>query len=435
MSDLAVCAYALVALVALLLLRIPVAVALGGVSFVGLWVLVGIDAAFGIFKSIPYDFVAHWSLSSVPMFLLMGYICYHARLTDGLFELARVWLARLPGGLAVASIGAAAGFSAVTGSSVACAAAMGRIAIPEMLKSGYDKSLAAGTIASAGTIGSMIPPSIILLIYGIFVELPISKLFIAGLLPGVITALMYAAMIIVRCRITPALAPRTRLDVTWAERFGAFWHTWPVLAIIVGVFGGLFGGIFTPTEAGAVGAALSLIVAAVQGTLTLRNFRAAVVETMRSTAAIFAIAIGANVLVRFLAIGGFNDFVTDLVTTHELSELHLIIAMSAVFLFLGCFLDPIGIMLLTLPVFLPVAEHAGLDMIWFGILMTKWLEVALITPPVGLNVFVIKGVVGDAIRTETIFKGIFWFLATDLVFVVLLVSFPEMATWLPSLIE
>src|SRR5690606_18907290 len=184
----------------------------------------------------------------------MRYICFHANLTEGLFRLARAWLSWLPGGLAVASVGAAAGFSAVTGSSIACAAAMGRIAVPEMLKSGYDKGLAAGTVAAAGTIGSMIPPSIILLLYGIFAELPIGKLFIAGVLPGALTALMYAVMIVGRVKLNPELAPPTAVDVTWGERFAAFKDTWPVLLLVIGVFGGLFAGVFTPTEAGAVGA-------------------------------------------------------------------------------------------------------------------------------------------------------------------------------------
>ncbi|MGE4048473.1 MAG: TRAP transporter large permease subunit, partial [Acetobacteraceae bacterium] len=207
MDDLTVSGIALAALLSLLLLRVPVGVALGSVSFVGIWLLLGSQSAWGILTAIPYDFIAHWTLSSVPMFLLMGYICFHSQLTDGLFRIARTWLSWLPGGLAVASVGAAAGFSAVTGSSVACAAAMGRIAVPEMLASRYDKGLASGTVAAAGTIGSMIPPSILLLLYGIYAELPISKLFIAGLLPGLLTAVMYAGMIVIRVRMRPELAP------------------------------------------------------------------------------------------------------------------------------------------------------------------------------------------------------------------------------------
>ncbi|MGE0225420.1 MAG: TRAP transporter large permease [Acetobacteraceae bacterium] len=435
MDDLTVSGIALAALLSLLLLRVPVGVALGSVSFVGIWLLLGSQSAWGILTAIPYDFIAHWTLSSVPMFLLMGYICFHSQLTDGLFRIARTWLSWLPGGLAVASVGAAAGFSAVTGSSVACAAAMGRIAVPEMLASRYDKGLASGTVAAAGTIGSMIPPSILLLLYGIYAELPISKLFIAGLLPGLLTAVMYAGMIVIRVRMRPELAPPTAIAVTWSDRFGAFRGSWPVVALIIGVFGGLFAGVFTPTEAGAMGAFLSFIIGFLQRTLTLEKIKLAVRETLVSTAAIFVIAIGANLLTRFLALSGFTDFVSELVVAYDVGPTSLLIGTMVVMFFLGCFLDPIGIMLLTLPVFLPAVSDVGVDLIWFGVLMTKLLEIALITPPVGLNVFVIKGIVGDRISTETIFKGILWFIVADIITVALMIGFPGISLFLPGLVN
>src|SRR5690606_16504003 len=217
MSDLGLSFAGLGAIVLLLILRVPVGVTLSVVSLVGIYMIVGSGTMWGILSTVPYDFVAHWSLSSIPMFLLMGYICFHANLTEGLFRLARAWLSWLPGGLAVASVGAAAGFSAVTGSSLACAPAMGRIAVPQMLRSGYDKGLAAGTVAAAGTIGSMIPPSILLLIYGIFAEVPISALFIAGIIPGALTALNYSLMIVLRVIANPSMAPRTADEAIWSE--------------------------------------------------------------------------------------------------------------------------------------------------------------------------------------------------------------------------
>jgi len=340
----------------------------------------------------------------------------------------------MPGGLAVASIGAAAGFSAVTGSSLACAAAMGRIAIPEMLNSKYDKGLASGTVAAAGTIGSLIPPSIILLLYGIYAELPISKLFMAGVGPGLLTALLYAIMIIMRVKITPMLAPPEHEQVTWAQRFDAFRGTWPVIVLIIGVFGGLFGGVFTPTEAGAVGAFLAFVIGFAQRKLTLEKIRLAFLETLLSTGAIFVIAIGAVLLTRFLALSGFTSFIADLVITGQVNATLMILGTMTVLLFLGCFLDPIGIMLLTLPVFLPAVEALHIDPIWYGVLMIKLLEIGLITPPVGLNVFVIKGIVGDSIPTETIFKGILWFIVADIVTVGLMIAFPWISLYLPSLL-
>ncbi len=435
MDSLAICGLGLVALLGLLLLRVPVGVALGVVSLVGIWQIVGIRSAWGILVAIPYDFVARWTLSSVPMFLLMGFICYQADLTRGLFRLARAWLSWMPGSLAVASVGAAAGFSAVTGSSIACAAAMGRIAVPEMIKAKYDKGLAAGTVAAAGTIGSMIPPSIILLLYGIFAELPISQLFIAGLLPGLLTALAYALMIVARVKITPSLAPQVEVKIDWNERIASIADTWPVILLIIGVFGGLFGGVFTPTEAGAMGAFFSFIIGFAKRTLNLEKIWHACMETLTSTAAIFVIAIGANLLTRFLALGGFTDFISTFVVENEIGPVTMIIGTMGVLFLLGCFLDPIGIMLLTLPIFLPVVGKMGIDLIWYGVLMTKLLEIGLITPPVGLNVFVIKGIVGDLMRTETIFKGIMWFLVSDIIVVGLMIAFPGITLWLPSFLQ
>ena len=435
MDDLTLSGIALGVLIVLMLLRVPVAVALGGVSFVGLWVMLGPGTAWGILTTVPYDFISHWTLSSVPMFLLMGYICFHSQSTDGLFRVARAWLSWMPGGLAVASVGAAAGFSAVTGSSLACAAAMGRIATPEMLRSGYDKGLASGTVAVAGTIGSMIPPSILLLVYGIYAEQPISKLFIAGVLPGLLTALLYALMIVVRVKLNPKLAPAAAEKVTWRDRFDSFRGTWPVIALIVGVFGGLFGGIFTPTEAGGIGSFLAFVIGFAQRALTLEKIKNAIMETLVTTGAIFIIAIGAILLTRFLALSGFTAFIAEVVIEGEVSQVALVLGTMAVLLFLGCFLDPIGIMLLTLPVFLPAVEGLHVNLIWYGILLTKLLEIGLITPPVGLNVFVVKGIVGNTIPIETIFKGVLWFLVADLICVGLLVAFPQISLFLPSLLK
>ena len=435
MDDLTLSGIALGVLIVLMLLRVPVGVALGGVSFVGLWAMLGPGTAWGILTTVPYDFISHWTLSSVPMFLLMGYICFHSQLTDGLFRVARAWLSWMPGGLAVASVGAAAGFSAVTGSSLACAAAMGRIATPEMLRSGYDKGLASGTVAVAGTIGSMIPPSILLLVYGIYAEQPISKLFIAGVLPGLLTAVLYALMIVARVKINPKLAPAAAEQVTWRDRFDSFRGTWPVIALIVGVFGGLFGGIFTPTEAGGIGSFLAFVIGFAQRALTLEKIRKAIMETLVTTGAIFIIAIGAILLTRFLALSGFTAFIADVVVEGEVSQVALVLGTMAVLLFLGCFLDPIGIMLLTLPVFLPAVEGLHVNLIWYGILLTKLLEIGLITPPVGLNVFVVKGIVGNTIPIETIFKGVLWFLVADLICVGLLVAFPQISLFLPGLLK
>ncbi|MAL77910.1 MAG: C4-dicarboxylate ABC transporter [Sneathiella sp.] len=435
MSDIQIGFLGLAIMVVLMLLYVPVGVALGLVGAVGIFFVLGSGAMWGIITAIPYDFAAHWTLSSVPMFLLMGYVAYHANLTDGLFRMARLWLSALPGGLAIASIGGAAGFSAVTGSSLACAAAMGRIAVPEMLRYNYDKGLASGVVAAAGTIGSMIPPSIMLLIYGVFAEVPIGKLFVAGVIPGLLTALMFALMVVARVKINPSLAPSLDARPTWGERFMSLSETWPIMVIIISVIGGLFLGVFTPTEAGAAGAFMAFVVAGLRRKLNVDLIKKSVSETLVSTASIFVIAIGAAILTRFLALTGVPDFLSDFVLDAAVNPFTILMGMAVVYLILGMFLDPIGIMLLTLPIFLPVVEAADINLIWFGILIAKFLEIALITPPVGLNVFVIKGIVGDAISTVTIFKGIVWFLVADLVTMTLLIVFPQLSLWLPALMD
>ena len=422
----------ILALLAMIFLRVPVGIALSVVSVVGIFVILGERPAIGMLAQIPYDFTAHWSLSSIPMFLFMGYLCYHAGLTTGLFRLARLWLSWLPGGLSVASIQGSALFAAVTGSSLACTAAMGRIAVPEMLNRGYDQGLSTGTVAAAGTIGSMIPPSILLIIYGIFVEQSIAQLFMGALIPGILTAMLYSAMVIVRCWMRPSLAPPVREEVTLAERFLAFADTWPVIVLIVGVFGGLFTGVFTPTEAGAVGAALAFLIGLARRALSWAILREAVGETLRTTAAIFLIAIGAQLLTRFFALSGTTAIISDFISSPQYSQLQVILLISVVLILLGMLLDPIGIMLLTIPILLPVLEAREINLIWFGVLMAKFLEIGFITPPVGLNVFVVKGIVGDAVPIHRIFAGIAWFVVMDVVLIALLIAFPSLVLWLPG---
>tara|TARA_E500000318_G_scaffold86349_1_gene82766 strand:- start:19089 stop:20396 length:1308 start_codon:yes stop_codon:yes gene_type:complete len=423
----------IVSVILLVLLRVPIAVALGIASFFGFWAMLGSGAAFGLLTAVPYDFAAHWTLSSIPMFLLMGYVCYQTDITRGIFKAARVWLSFLPGGLAVASVGGAALFSAAAGSSLACAAAMGRIAVPEMLKRDYDPGLSTAVVAAAGTMGSLIPPSILLIIYGIFAEVAISKLFLAAIVPGVLTMLGYWAVIIIRTQINPALAPALDESATWPERLEALSETWPVLLLVVGVFGGLFTGIFTPTQAGAVGAALSFVIAAARGTLSWKVSKIALLDTTKMTAAIFIIAVGANLFSRFLAISGIPEAMSDLVINMGASYVTLVIGTAVIFCLLGMILDPLGILLLTLPILLPIYEANHISLIWLGVLATKLVEMALITPPVGLNVFVIKGIVGDAVPISLIFKGVMWFLAADVVVLIIMIAFPELVMFLPEL--
>ncbi len=425
--------FGIVSVFVLVLLRVPIAVALGIVSFFGFWAMLGSGPAFGLVTAVPYDFAAHWTLSAIPMFLLMGYICYQTDITRGIFRAARVWLSFLPGGLAVASVGGAALFSAAAGSSLACAAAMGRIAVPEMLKRNYDPGLSTAVVAAAGTMGSLIPPSILLIVYGILAEVPISKLFLAAIVPGLLTMVGYIVVIVIRVKANPDLAPPVDESTNWAERFEALGETWPVFLLIGAVFGGLFTGLFTPTQAGAVGASLSFVIAAVQGTLNWRVSKIALLDTAKMTAAIFIIAVGANLFSRFLAISGVPEAMTDLVVDMGASYLVLVIGTAVIFCLLGMILDPLGILLLTLPILLPIYEANHISLIWLGVLATKLVEMALITPPVGLNVFVIKSIVGDAVPISKIFRGVMWFLVSDVMVLVIMIAFPALIMFLPEL--
>lgn len=417
----------------LVALRVQIGVALGIVSFFGIAAILNMRAAWGIVTAVPFNFVGDWNLTAVPMFLLMGYVAFAADLTAGLFRAMRILLSRLPGGLAVASVGACAMLAAASGSSVATSSAMARIATPEMLRYKYDPGLASGVIASSGTLGSLIPPSILMVLYGYFAEVSIAQLFMAGFLPGVLSALMFAGMIVTRATLNPALAPVVRERFTRAEKIDALREVWPMPVLILGVLSGIFLGWFTPTEAGAVGAALALALAAARGRMSFAVLKDAVVRTVVGTASIFMVVIGTVLLARLMALSGAPNALADYMLSWGGDALTIIMMVVVLYLILGMFLDSIGILLLTLPIILPVTETVEIDLIWFGIILIKLLEIGLVTPPVGLNVYVMKGALGNLVPLPTIFRGVGWFIATDVVTLAIIVAFPALSLWLPSL--
>ncbi|HEX7045231.1 MAG TPA: TRAP transporter large permease subunit [Burkholderiales bacterium] len=435
MSTLSLSLWSVAALLVLIGLRVPIGVALGAVAFGGFWALRGVDVAFSVLRETPFVFAANWDLTAIPMFLLMGALVNNSGLGEAIFRAARVWLSGLPGGLAVASNIASAGFAAASGSSIAAAAAMARVAIPEMLRHGYDKALAAGVVASAGTLAALIPPSILFVLYGIFAEVSIAKLLIAGILPGLLTALVYTLMIVIRSRLDPALAPSAATESRaglWRERIEALKPIWPLLVLILGVIGGLYAGVVTPTEAGAAGAALALVLGVIQRRLTLQRIVDSVREAVSTSALIFFIGMGAVMYTKFLAFAGVGSMFAEMIGDWAQQPLLLVIAMSIIYLVLGMFLDPIGIMLITIPVFVPMFAVLDLDLIWLGVLVVKYVEIGLLTPPVGFNVHVVKSVVGNAIPLETIFRGCGWFLLCEVVIMTLLIAFPEISLYLPN---
>ena len=417
----------------LLAFRVPIGVALMAVSIGGITLMTNTTAAFGIVSALPFSFIGDWSLTAIPMFLLMGFIAANTGLTAGAFDLLRLLLGRGPGGLASASVGACGLFAAASGSSIATTAAMSRIAVPEMLRAGYHPSLATGVVAASGTLGSLIPPSILMVLYGIFTEQSIGQLFIAGVLPGVISALIYMVMITLRCTASPDLAPplSERFDLSRLMRL--IWSVWPFPVLILGVLGGIFGGFFTPTEAGAVGAFLALVIAGLRGGLTLSALGNAIRQTTLATSSIFFLSIGAIMFTRFMGLSGVPRELSDMMLAVSDNPFVIILMVAGLYVILGMVIDSIGLMLLTLPVLLPVLETADINLIWFGIIAIKLLEIGLVTPPVGLNLYVLHSALSGKVRLGDIISGTAWFIAMDLLTLLLLIAFPAISLFLPSL--
>lgn len=417
----------------LIALRVPIGLALGLVSIVGIGIMFNMNVAWGMISATPFDYVGQWELSAAPMFLLMGFLCSSTDMTRGLFLALRLYLARLPGGLAVTSVGACAFFAAASGSSVATAAAMSRMAVPEMLDNGYDRGLATGTIAASGTLGSLIPPSVLLILYGVYAQVSVGQLFMAGFIPGVLSALIYIAMIIIRVKLKPELAGTVHVDPTPEERREAFRDVWPLPTLILVVLGGIFSGVFSPTEAGALGAFAALLIAVVRRKLTRAALIEAVSQAIVSTASIFIILIGSLFFTRFLALSGFPRAFADAILSVSTETWWILFAVSVIFLILGMLIDSIGLLLLTLPILVPLVNEANIDPVWFGIIVIKLLEIGLITPPIGLNVYMINGALNNRVTLPEIFQGITWFLAMDLLTLIILIAFPIITLWLPSL--
>lgn len=416
-----------------ILFRAPVGVVLATVGFVGIVSLTSFKAAWSIASNVPFELIGDWNLSAVPMFLLMGFLASEAGLTRGLFQAARIFLARVPGGLASSTVVASALFAAASGSSVATAASFSRIAIPEMLDARYDRGLACGSVAVSGTLGALIPPSILMILFGIFAEVSIGKLFLAGVVPGILSALVFILLITIRVLLKPDLAPRIEMNVTREEKLAAILEIWPLPLLIVLVIGSIFLGIATPTEAGALGALLAMLIALARRSLTFPIFSKSVIDTISGTASIFVVIVGASLFSRFVALSGMASAMTDALAFAIEHPILLVALTSAIYIFLGMFLESVSLMLLTLPLLLPLYHVAGIDLIWFGVICVKLLEIGLVTPPVGLNVYVIKGALGDRVSLNEVFRGTAWFLFADLVTLALLIAFPVISLWLPTL--
>ncbi len=422
-----------VAILLLMALNLPIYATFMLVGFVGLSFLSGTGGALGLFASMPYSWATHYTLATIPFFLLMGHLVNQSGISTELFDSAQKWLGKLHGGLGIATTAACTVFAGCTGSSVAAAATMGAVTIPEMVKNGYKKSLAAGVVAAGGTLGILIPPSTHFIIYGTITETSIGRLFISGILPGLMLSAMFMLYIYVRVRISPELAPLVEVNYTWDEKFRSLTTVLAPIVLFIVVIGGLYAGFFVASEAGAIGAAGALIIALVRRRLKRTGLVYSLLETGRSTAMIFAIIIGAMIFNNLMALSGLPDIISKWVAGLPLSRYGILIAIIIIYIPLGMFMDTLAMTVLTLPIFFPVVTKVlGFDPVWFGTIHVLIASMALITPPVGLNVYVLSGVVKDITMRE-IFSGVWPFVWLILAASLILIIFPQIALVLPNM--
>ncbi len=433
MSGTLVGAIAMLALIALILVRVPVAVALGVVGMAGYAAIDSWRQAFILLGDIPFRLAESYSLSVVPLFILMGFVATRSHMSKELFQAANAIFTRTRGALACATIGACAAFGSICGSSLATAATMSQVAIPEMRRYGYDDRLATGSVASGGTLGILIPPSVILVIYAIIAEESVPKLFAAGLIPGLILAMFHVIVIVVLVRLRPGLAPSTP-SMALRERLWAMVGMWKLVLLFFLAVGGIYIGWFSPTEAAAVGAFTAILIALATRTMGFRGLVDAALDTVFTTAMLFFVIIGAFIFARFVVLTQVPVQLIEIVNSLGLTPFTVLLIMVAFYVVLGCFLESVSMILITVPVFLPLIHGFDLSPVWFGILVVVVAEVGLITPPVGLNIFVIRSQMPD-IPLSTIYRGVTPFLAADGALILLLLLAPQVALWLPAVLK
>ncbi|MCC5987088.1 MAG: TRAP transporter large permease subunit [Pararhodobacter sp.] len=433
--------------IVLLLMGIPVGVAMLGAAVVGLWAISGGRVVTSTLKSVAYDSTASWSYSVIPMFILMGMLLWRSGLTASAFETARRWLGWLPGGLAVSTNFAGATLAASSGSTIGITYALGRVSIPEMLRSGYHPQLAVGSVAAAGTLGQIIPPSLLLVIYAGAASVPVGQQLLAGVVPGLILAFAFAAMIIVYAMIRPEVAPRIDMRaITWRMRWQSLAGILPVACVVLLVIGGLFAGIFTATEAGVFGMLAALVFGVAhqirQGASMaeiVEMLRVSVIGTLQGTASIFLLIIGVAALARVMALSQVPNMLASGILDLGLGRVELLLILILVYLILGMFMDTLAMMLLTIPVLLIPLRTVGVDPLWFGVFLVVMAEVGLLTPPLGILTFIVHRIASDPqanlgtpISLTTVFKGVAPFALTALAVLILLIFVPGIVTWLPG---
>jgi C4-dicarboxylate transporter DctM subunit len=417
-----------VVLFVLMALRVPVGIAMGIVGVGGFGLLTNWQAAFGLLAQSPFSTVTSFNLSIIPMFVLMGTFAAAAGMSRDLFEASRTWFGHKRGGLAIATIAACGGFAAISGSAVATAATMTRVALPELRRAGYSARLSTGVIAAGGTLGIMVPPSLIFVLYSLMTDVDLTKLFIAGLLPGLLGMLMYMGTIVL---IGSDDMPQGERH-SWRERFVSLRGVWPALTLFVFVIGGIYGGVFTVTEAAGVGAMGALLIGVAQGRLGPAAIMDCLVGALRTTSAIFMVVIGAYLFGYFLTVSQTPQHIIDFLVHLPVGPYGVLVLVLAVYFVLGALMDELAMVLITVPIVFPAMMQLGFDPVWFGVIIVMTCVLGLVCPPVGMNVFVVNSLVPD-IKLPTIYRGVMPFIVCDLIRLLLLCLFPGIALLLPSL--
>jgi C4-dicarboxylate transporter DctM subunit len=431
MSPIAVGVIGFVVLFSFLAFGLPIGVGMAVVGFGGLWYLISQGAAIAKLGIIPFEVIANWSLATLPLFLLMAHIIFASGLSRDLYNVAAKWLGHQRGGIAMATVGGCAGFAAVSASSLATAVTMGLVALPEMKRYNYDPALATGCVAAGGTMGQLIPPSAGLITYGIITETSIGRLFAGGLIPGIIEAVLYIITIYILCIWKPSYGPRGP-SYSLKEKVMSLANCGEIIGLILLVLGGIVLGWFSPTEAGAIGAFGAIVFSMFRRRLNWEKFKYALIETMKTTGMLYGILIGAFVFKYFMAVTTIPFALADFIGGLNLPPLAIMALIMLVYLFLGAIMDALTMILLTIPIFFPLAMSLGFDPIWFGVILVGMTEIGLITPPIGMNVYAISGIAPD-VPVTTIFRGVIPFLIADFCRMTLYLLFPAIILFLPSI--
>ncbi|WP_338824102.1 C4-dicarboxylate TRAP transporter large permease protein DctM [Moorella humiferrea] len=433
MSPIEVGVIGIIALLLLIFSGMSVGVAMAVVGFFGFAYVSGWEPALGILKTVPYSTAASFVMSVIPLFVLMGQLAFHSGISKDLFKTANKWLGHMPGGMAMAAIGASAGFAAVCGSSPATTATVGAISLPEMSKLKYNRGFAAAAVAAGGTLGILIPPSNGFILYGVITEQSIGKLFLAGIIPGIILSAMYMVTIYLIALRNPELAPRGQVTPL-KEKVVALKDSWAMIVLFGGIMGGILVGVFTANEAAAIGAFGAFLFFVLRRKFSKENILACLSETMNTTAMIFLVLIGANIFGYFLTVTTIPQTLASFLASLPVSRYVILIGIMTIYLILGCIMDSLAMVVITTPIFFPVVMNLGFDPIWYGVMMVIAMEMGQITPPVGINLFVITGVAKD-VPMHVIFRYITPFVVTIIIFMFLMIVFPQVALYLPSLLH